>query len=484
MGRIGAADIRRAWYYLRRNGFAAAFYAARERLAARGKEPYAYRELPRAVLEEQRSRKWEEEPLFSIVVPAYRTDRRQLCAMIESVLSQTYSRWELLVADASPEEDGLGEIVRAYPDERIRYFLLPENRGIAENTNEAVKKAAGAYIGLLDHDDLLTPDALYEMADRILQGKRDGVPKRLLYSDEDKIKGEVCFDPHRKEDFNLDLLLSNHYICHFMVMESDLLKDLPLRREYDGAQDYDLVLRAAGRILDLRGGAEPASRLSTEPASRLSMEAEIAHIPKVLYHWRCHAGSTAQNPQSKWYAYEAGRRAVQDFARSCGWAAEAVHLKHAGFYRLRYQPDIFSNRPDIGAVGGVLLVNGKISGGIYQEDGTNPYEGLRRQDSGYMHKAALFQDAYAVDLRLLRLRNECRPLWEAVTGRPCGSLAGEAGSDTRSRREASLAQPDEIGLSLKLGKALREAGYRVAWDPDWKEDRKRNWHGKSNRSNS
>ena len=142
------------------------------------------------------------------------------------------------------------------------------------------------YIGLLDHDDILTRDALYEMACALEKQEQNGIHPVFLYSDEDKCDGEAqnTYEPHRKTDFNLDLLLSNNYICHFLVMDAAVMKRLRLRTGFDGAQDYDLVLRAAGQVLE--GTPEEA----------------YVHIPKILYHWRCHRNSTASNPASKTYA--------------------------------------------------------------------------------------------------------------------------------------------------------------------------------------
>ena len=156
----------------------------------------------------------------------------------------------------------------------------------------------------------------------------------MIYSDEDKWSGgEDYYDPAIKEDFNLDYLLSNNYICHFLAMETGLMKGLGLRKDYDGAQDYDLILRGVQELLQTPGG-----------------EGKIVHVSRVLYHWRCHRGSTAENPQSKLYAYEAGRAALQDYADRAGYRAEAVHLKHLGFYRLQYHGSIFDSRADLGAV--------------------------------------------------------------------------------------------------------------------------------------
>ena len=396
-------------------------------------------------LERQRGQ-WRQEGLsvsFSIVVPAYRTREEYLLEMAGSVLNQTYPQWELILADAT-EDDSVERAMGAVQDSRIRYVRLEKNQGIAQNTNKALALATGEYVGLLDHDDLLTHDALYEMAAAIHRGRKEGWEPEMLYSDEDKCDGEgkLFFEPNSKEDFNLDLLLSNNYICHFLVMKRELMQSLGFRPEYDGAQDFDLVLRGAGRLLEKEGS--------------------IVHVPKVLYHWRSHAASTAENPRSKLYAYEAGRRAIQDFADARGWRAKAEDTAHVGFYVLRYEGNIFLERPDIGAVGGRLLQKGRVAGGRLTEEGKVLYEGLPKGYSGYLHRAALPQDAAAVDIRNIRVRPECRELFERVAGVPYKTvLQGERFDVSYLPKDC-----DYIEISLRLGRALREAGYRILYLPE------------------
>lgn len=437
MGKINIANVKKTIYYLKRNGIKNTWYAAKERMEKTANQGYRYVEPGEEELQRQRITDPGYTGKISILVPTYHTPPQYLCEMIDSVLAQTYPHWELILADAS-EDDSVARIVESYMDGRIRYISLEENLGIAQNTNYALQYATGEYIGLLDHDDLLTPDALYEMAMEIGRGAK------FLYSDEDKCNEDRTeyFDANFKQNFNLNLLLSNNYICHFMVMESSLMKKLGFRPEYDGAQDYDLVLR----------GAEALA----------GQEKRIVHIPKVLYHWRCHGGSTAENPQSKQYAYEAGRRALQDYADRQGWKAQAEHLKHLGFYRLRYQEDIFEYRQKLGAVGGRVLVKGKIQGGRMTENGEVLYQGLPAAYSGYMHRAVLTQNAEALDIRCIRVRKECVPLFEKITG-----VTYE--ENTRTSLFEAKRMPkdtDWTGLNLRLGKALKEAGYQLMYDPE------------------
>lgn len=437
MGKINFANLKKAAYYFRRNGLRSTLRAAAERLQEAGQPVYRWEPLPAEEAERQRERSAAgfSELTFSIVVPAYRTPERYLRELIESVRRQTYPGWELILADASGD-DSVERVVRGCADGRIRYCRLSGNGGIAENTNRGLELATGDYAGLLDHDDLLAENALYEMADRIEREKQKGNILQMLYSDEDKCSGEgdLYYDPNRKEDFNPDLLLSNNYICHFLVMKRELMQSLSLRKEYEGAQDYDLVLRAAFALS--------------------GQEEKIAHIDKVLYHWRCHTSSTAENPQSKLYAYEAGRRAVQDFADRKGWNAKAEDTEHLGFYRLAYQGDIFAMRPELGAVGGPVVRKGKIVGGRMSGTGKIFYQGLPVSYSGYLHRAALHQQAEALDIRNMEVREELRELYEA-----CAEGEG-----------------DEIEKSLRLSRAVRGAGYTLLYLPEKREkkpDRKR-----------
>lgn len=264
-------------------------------------------------LEQQKKRNFIKDITFSIVVPTYHTPELFLRQMIESVLGQTFCRVELCIADGS-SRDEVENIVKEYAkkDQRIKYQRLAENKGISENTNAGLKMATGEYIGLLDHDDLLEVHALYEM--RMALAKYPDAD--VLYSDEDKVTFDLqhYFDPHYKPDYNPDLLRSNNYICHFLVMKKELLERVGgFRSEFDGAQDFDLVLRL------------------TENAK------QVVHIPKILYHWRSHEASTAANPMSKLYAYEAGRRAVEAHLKRCGEAGVVTDTRFYGFYQINYR---------------------------------------------------------------------------------------------------------------------------------------------------
>ena len=252
-------------------------------------------------LERQRADRLPDMPKFSVIIPAYKTPERYLKEMLDSIAAQTYANWEVCVVDGSPAGESVERVLRRYAerDRRFKYAVLGENKGIAGYTNAAMDMADGDYIVLADHDDALTPDALYECAKCICAHPDCDV----LYSDEDKLDmdGGALFDPHFKPDFNPDLLCSVNYICHLFVVSHDLAARVGgFRHEFDGAQDYDFIFRC------------------TEGAAR------ICHIPKVLYHWRCHKDSTASNPESKLYAFEAGARAIMAHYERAGIEAERV----------------------------------------------------------------------------------------------------------------------------------------------------------------
>ena len=466
-------NIRRTVSYIRKNGAADGLYAALERIGEKRRDSYVYKPLSK---EEAKQQKEEAEGLgkavcFSILVPAFETKELYMRQLIESVLAQTWENWELVIADASAS-DRVEKTVREYQDARIRYVRLSKNRGISGNSNEALKAVTGSYTGLLDHDDLLTQDALFEMARALFQERQAGREPVFLYSDEDKTdpEGRRFYEPHFKTDFNPDLLLSNNYICHFLVARTGLLKETGFRALYDGAQDYDLILR-------LLKGAEPSA---------------VVHLSKVLYHWRCHEQSTAENPASKQYAYEAGRRAVSDYCEGRGWDVEIRHEKHLGFYRVEYRGELFRIREDIGAVGGRLLRRGKVAGGAYRADGTLLYGGLCRRFSGYMHRAVLMQDVAALDIRFCRIRREAAELLQEAFLRETGKQLSRESlaflqTDFYADLQSSLAVRQQKEFirqlaaegfteemlcrgSLRFGEALRERGYQLLYDPgrEWK----------------
>lgn len=319
MGGIKKAGglIGRGVRYIRTYGGAKLYRKIRERRLQdriEGAYPQWLKERQPGKEERRAQREWRpgREIRISILVPAYETPPEFLCQMAESVRSQTYGNWELCIADGSPGSQ-VEETLKPYleKDSRIRYKRLMENLGISQNTNAALAMATGEYVGLLDHDDLLFPQTLYQVAKAI-----EACPEAMcFYTDEDKMSfdGKRHFQPHFKPDFNRELLRSNNYICHFFVTKTALAREVGgFREEFDGAQDYDFIFRC------------------TEKAG------EAVHIPEILYSWRSHASSTAADPESKLYAYEAGRRAVEAHLKRQGVEAEVLDTANYGFYRVRY----------------------------------------------------------------------------------------------------------------------------------------------------
>lgn len=442
-------NITKTLNYMKRNGVKKAVGMAYERLTARYDAGYSYLPPESEELERQRSAVFEKMPFISIAVPAYETKEEFLEALIDSVTAQSYENWELILADAS--ESGrvracVEQKMLALPDElagKIKYHVLSKNEGISGNSNQAIALASGEYIGLLDHDDLLTPDALYEMVQAINRlAEQENRQAKLLYSDEDKCdeSGQLYYETNIKSGFNFDFLLSNNYICHFLLMEAGLMRETGFRSAYDGAQDYDLILRAADRI----------------------GEEEIVHVGRVLYHWRCHALSTAGNSASKLYAYEAGRRAVQDFLDGRYSGGKVLDTEHVGFYRIVYEPDLFSVRKDVAAVGGsVLNRDNKITSGILLEDGKCPFEGLYGFFSGPANVAAVCRDAYALDARTMLLRREDIPLFEEIIKAPYVEKIEERDKAYCNRFDEHIWRQ----RSMAFCAALRERGQRILWDP-------------------
>ena len=259
-------------------------------------------------LKRQRAAVFSTTPLISIVIPLYNTPQEYLKEVVDSVIAQTYGNWQLCLADGS-EGDEIGEFLRKkYKKEiRISYKKLKDNKGISENTNAAIKLAMGDYIMLCDHDDVLAPDALFHIVKAITEKKAD-----VIYTDEDKISmdGKHYFEPNFKPDFNLFRLRENNYICHIFAVKREILDQVgTFCSEYDGAQDFDLILRCC------------------EKAEK------IVHIPRVLYHWRSHMNSTAANPESKRYAFEAGKKAIEAHYERMGIHADVELTDRPGWYR-------------------------------------------------------------------------------------------------------------------------------------------------------
>lgn len=261
--------------------------------------------------EKQCSTHFKKSPLISIVVPCYQSNEAFLREMIVSVLSQSYSNWELLLMDASSCDETVKRVVDSYQDVRIKYFALPSNKGIVGNTNEGIRKASGTYIAFLDHDDILEPDTLFSYVDAL----NEDPETKMLFCDEDLFSElGVYRQPIFKTELNIDLLYSHNCVTHFLMIDAAFLNKIGFsEEEVSGAQDYDLVLRAYEH-----GG-------------------KIKHVPRVLYHWREHEGSTSgDNLESKPYAEEAGRIALQKHFDRQGIKGEVKTTEHPYVYRMFY----------------------------------------------------------------------------------------------------------------------------------------------------
>ena len=286
----------------------------------------------------QESTAFERDIVFSILVPLYNTPETYLRDMIDSVVAQTYAKWELCLADGSDaEHDYVGRICEEYAskDKRIRYQKLASNEGISGNTNACYRMATGEYIGLFDHDDILHPCAFYEYRKVIEEKGAD-----YVYCDEVTFTGDSINNMitlHFKPDYALDTLRANNYICHFSLFAKSLLAETELfRTAFDGSQDHDMILRLT------------------------TLAKNVVHVPKVLYYWRAHPGSVASDINAKLYAVDAAKRAVED------------HLSHYGIYNTtitstRAFETIFRLQYDI-------TTEGKVSVILPVDIGTNSWK--------------------------------------------------------------------------------------------------------------
>ncbi len=464
---LNEQNKKRLLSYLKRNGFSATYYKVIEKLAGEKAETsYHHLSVKTAADEGERSR--QRETAFphtyriSLVVPAYETNAVFLDQMLHSVIHQTYTDWELCIADGSKTDtvqnvvmEAIGSCGDPLIGGKIKYQRLRENKGIAGNTNAALTMATGDYIGFLDHDDILTEDALYEVMRALNEtAYRSGNIIQnttwMLYSDEDKVNEDMSryFDYHSKPDFDIDLLRSNNYICHFLVVRRDVVeKTGGFLKEYDGAQDHDFIFRCA-ELMD---------------------PAHIRHISKVLYHWRAHDISTALSPDNKLYAYEAGKRAIEDHLKRMNLKARVMYTEHLGFFRVRYEakglrfvsmtpgelglytadmlkdipadaimvmdnnhvkpinkdyPDELLGhmaREEVGAVGGkILSKEGRIDNAGFSADENGKlkprFRGMNGHFSGYMHRASIQNRVDALDQNCVMIRKKALIDWLTEQG--------------------------------------------------------------------
>ena len=252
----------------------------------------------------------EDGPKFSIVVPLYNTPVKFFQEMVSSVLDQLYTNWELILVNSTPDNKELASAIASVDDGRVKVITLTENLGISENTNVGIIAAEGDYISFFDHDDLLDKLVLFRYAATI----KNDPEVDVLYCDEDILTEDNEYAaPHFKSDFNIDLLRAHNYVTHLLTVRSSIVKELMLRKEFDGAQDYDFVLRLSERTN------------------------KFVHIPEVLYHWRASATSTASKSDSKPYAQLAGLNALQQHCDRLGMKARVEESDVRFFYKTSYE---------------------------------------------------------------------------------------------------------------------------------------------------
>ena len=252
-------------------------------------------------------------PKISIIMPVYNVDEAWIKKAIESVLHQLYENWDLCIADDGSTLSHVKKILSRYEnkDKRIIVKYLSDNRGIASASNEALSLATGEFIGLMDNDDELSPDALYE----VVKALNEQNEIDFIYSDEDKITGKgVRKDPFFKPDWSPDMFLSYNYMCHFSVIRRKIVEAIGGFREgFEGSQDYDLFLRVV------------------EKTQR------IAHIPKILYHWRSIEGSIGKSAEAKMYAYEGAKRSLNEYIQRIGSVGDVFDGYWIGTYHIKYK---------------------------------------------------------------------------------------------------------------------------------------------------
>lgn len=258
-------------------------------------------------------KKFKYNPLISVIIPTYNVSKDLLCECLDSILNQSYSNFEICIADDhSTNQETLDTLKQYEQNDKVKVVYRVENGHISEASNSALEIATGEYIALVDNDDVLDKDALYHMVDKLNQHKYD-----LIYSDEDKLNfnGKRCF-PHFKPDYSVDTFLSSNYFCHFTMIKKSIVDELKgFRNEYNGAQDYDLFLR----VIDKTNN--------------------IGHVSRILYHWRMTEGSTSSKGDNKNYAYIAGKKALEDYLKRNNIKARIHMLGNPQMYRIEYVLD-------------------------------------------------------------------------------------------------------------------------------------------------
>lgn len=302
---INAKNIKKAITYVKRNGVSKLVHRLRygSYIAQSDYQTWLFAQrVTKKNLETQSKTKFAYSPKISILVATFNTKEEYLKEMIDTVVNQSYSNWELCIADGSTNdfvEKYVHEHYSSYGD-KIKFQKLDQNYGISGNTNKAFEMATGDYITVYDHDDTLELDCFYEIVKALQEYRYD-----VLYTDEDKFDDSTKMynDPNLKPDFSEDLLRSHNYITHLFIVNKKIVDEVGYyNSEFDGSQDYDYIFRCV------------------EKANA------VYHIPRILYHWRMHPESTAQNPENKMYCYDAGKRAIEAHYKRIGVEASVEFL--------------------------------------------------------------------------------------------------------------------------------------------------------------
>lgn len=302
---INAKNIKKAITYVKRNGVSKLVHRLRygSYIAQSDYQTWLFAQrVTKKNLETQSKTKFAYSPKISILVATFNTKEEYLKEMIDTVVNQSYSNWELCIADGSTNdfvEKYVHEHYSNYGD-KIKFQKLDQNYGISGNTNKAFEMATGDYITVYDHDDTLELDCFYEIVKALQEYRYD-----VLYTDEDKFDDSTKMynDPNLKPDFSEDLLRSHNYITHLFIVNKKIVDEVGYyNSEFDGSQDYDYIFRCV------------------EKANA------VYHIPRILYHWRMHPESTAQNPENKMYCYDAGKRAIEAHYKRIGVEASVEFL--------------------------------------------------------------------------------------------------------------------------------------------------------------
>lgn len=355
-------------------------------------------------------------PLFSIFVAVREPDLRLFRSTLTSLLEQTYGEYEIYILDRGIS-DQVRDVIAWYREDRLHYLDVSGDAGMAGVINKAASQAAGDYIFRLECGDLLTRDALFEMALAIMQTDAE-----IIYTDEDRrdLRGKHFTDPWFKPDFSIDYLYAADYISRVLVVRRSLFLALRFREEYDEAMEYDFMLRAP--------------------------KSAIHHISRVL----CHVYQRGNLPSE---VMDARKQSLEEYFRLRKIRAAVRPSRSTGLMEIEYIPDIFSARKMVGAVGGkVLDEKHRIIGGMQDERGNILFKGWDEAEEGPRMIAQTVQNAWSVDVRCMKIREELYSLYEEVFG--CSY-------------EGHIMYADEnLGaLSRQFCARVREMGYTIVWNP-------------------